>query len=470
MKRAISTLTLVAAAFAGGAITSHLAHARTSSESPYSLLEQLAKALVIVENEYVDPVERERLVSGAIKGMVGELDPHSAYFTPEENAIFRGETEGKFGGVGVEVESKGERIIVISPIEGGPAERAGILIGDRIVAVDGEPTRGQSIDKLVRKMRGAPGSKVEVTVDRPGEDKLKTFTLVREEIKVKSVTSKRLAGDVAYLRIKQFQGATHDELLSHIAKLKREGGEPQAVLLDLRNNPGGLVDQAMGVADEFLDAGTIYTTRHRGKVIDEEKASGGGALVDVPMVVLVNEYSASASELLAAAMQDHKRATIVGATTFGKGSVQTILNLPGGAGMKVTTMRYFTPKGRSIQAEGVVPDVAVVQKRAADEQVPLIKERDLENHLPAIDGAGRSPASAPTSPKVIEVPALPAGAALPRMDFGVLREVPEDPSASPDSALRIGYGLALEARARGKLASGGAACFESGAGRREPGS
>jgi carboxyl-terminal processing protease len=365
--------------------------------------------------------------------MVAELDPHSAYMPPEDNAVFRSDTEGAFGGVGLEVEQRDDRVIVIAPIEGSPADRAGIKPGDRILAVAGDSTRGAPFEQLMRRMRGQPGTTVEVVVITPGHDKERKLSLVREIIKVKSVVARRLAGDVAYLRIKQFQASTHAEMLEAVGRL-RDGGKPiGSLVLDLRQNPGGLVDQAIAVADELLPGGVVYTTRARGKVIDEVTAGPGGALVATPLVVLVDEFSASASELVAGALQDNKRGTIVGARTFGKGSVQSILSLPNGAGMRLTTMRFFTPSGHVIQAEGITPDVLV--ERAGAE--PPVRERDVPGHLGPDDGL---PDHAPT-PRPSRREATPDGGA-PDGDDGITKNVPEDPSGGRDRALSVAFELA----------------------------
>ncbi|RYE79887.1 MAG: S41 family peptidase, partial [Myxococcales bacterium] len=379
----VRTAALVAAAFAGGALSAGGARARSGDDSPYAVVEQLARVLTVVENAYVDPVERDKLLTGAIKGMVAELDPHSAYLPPEDNALFQSETEGKFAGVGIEVEVRDERVVVVSPIEGAPADRAGVRPGDRIVAIEGEPTRGVPLDRLVKKMRGEPGTRVQLSVLSAGEEQPRLLTLTREIVRVRSVIGRRLKGDIAYLRVKQFQGSTHAEFLRVLGQIRSTSPAPlTGVLLDLRNNPGGLVDQAVGIVDELLDGGVVFTTRSRGKIVEEITASRGGALVDLPAVVLVNEFSASASELVAGALQDPGRATIVGATTFGKGSVQTILDLGGGNGMKLTTQRYATPKGRVLQALGITPDVRVDQPIPLPAGVRLPRERDLDNHLP----------------------------------------------------------------------------------------
>jgi carboxyl-terminal processing protease len=427
------TLLLVAAAFAGGAATSRLAGAGTQGSSPYAPFDQLARVLVLVENQYVEPAQRSKVTDGAIKGMVAELDPHSAYMTPQEYALFQGETEGKFGGVGVEVDYKNDFVTVIAPIEGSPAARAGVKPGDQIVAIDGRPMRGERIDKLVTLMRGPAGSRVKMAVRRANVNDTLTFDLVREEIHVTSVTGKRLAHDVAYVRLKQFQEGTHEELLRATAKLRAESKAPLVgVILDMRNNPGGLVDEAEAVADEFLASGVIYTTRHRGKIVDEAKAHDGGAFANLPVIALVNEYSASSAELVAGALQDSGRASIVGAPTFGKGSVQTIFDLPGGAGLRLTTMRYYTPSGRSIQAEGIKPDVLI---QAAQPAAPgdVVRERDLEGHLDAEPGGAGS-----------KQQAIVVDLSKPGVTADPQAEVPVDPSKGGDFPLSVGYELLLK--------------------------
>lgn len=425
----LGAFALSAVSFIGGVFFAGNARARPGDQGPHAILEQLARVLTLVENEYVDPVERDRLLVGAIKGMVAELDPHSAYLPPEENALFLGETEGKFGGVGIEVELRDEQVIIVAPIEGGPAERAGVQPGERIVSIEGEPVRGQSLDRLVKKMRGAPGSKVRLAILPSDGTSPRQITLTREIIRVPSVAGRRLLDDIAYLRVKQFQGTTSQEFLRVVASLRSSNSRPlQGVILDLRNNPGGLVDQATAIADEFLTSGVIYSTRQRGKITEEVSATRGGAFAELPTVVLVNEYSASASELVAGALQDHQRATVVGAPTFGKGSVQTILDLGAGNGMKLTTQRYYTPLGRVIQASGIQPEIRV----EAPVGLPgsrIVREKDLDNHLP---------------PRDHDPPAVPPSAAPPAPppldpDSGVARFVPEDPAQSKDRALLVAY-------------------------------
>jgi len=426
---------LALAAFLGGSAATRLSFATTREESPYGDLAQLARVLVLVENQYVEPVDHKRALEGAIKGMVRELDPHSAYLPPEDYRIFQSDTEGKFGGVGIEVDLRDDAITVIAPIEGSPAERAGVRSGDKIVSVDGQSARGEPIDKLVRRLRGTPGSRVQIGVRRPNTETSLTFDLVREQIKVTSVVGKRLTSDVLYLRLKQFQEGTHRELLEAIGRARQESSRPiTGVLLDMRSNPGGLVDEAAEVADEFLPGGNVYSTRHRGHVVEQVTARAGGALAELPMAVLVNEYSASAAELVAGALQDNRRGTVIGAPTFGKGSVQSIVDLPGGAGLKLTTMRYYTPNGHSIQAQGIQPDIVVESSRIAVEPSRVTRERDLEGHLPAEGAAAarnvpvfRSPP--PKNEKGPDLGAAPRTAA----------EVPVNPVGGPDFALSIAY-------------------------------
>lgn len=428
------------AAFAGGAATSHWAWATTAGESPYDVLGQMARVLVMVENDYVEPIERRRLAEGAIKGMVAELDPHSEYLPPSDYAIFQSDTQGRFGGVGVEVDFRDDAVTVIAPIEGSPAFRAGMKSGDRIVAIDNVGVRGKSPDQLVRQMRGKPGTKVLLTVRREGSTDLLYFTLVREVINVSSVSSKLLDGGVGYVRVKQFQSGTHAELLRAIAALRKEnGGSLSGALVDLRNNPGGLVAEASAVADEMLDSGVVFTTRHRGKIVDEIRAARGGSLVRGPLVVLINEYSASAAELVAGALQDNRRATLVGAQTFGKGSVQSIVDLPGGAGLKLTTMRYYTPSGRAIQAQGVEPDVKVQAGIVPDKSFGVVRESDLDNHLPAEGPPG---SATPSTPPAVDGGAPEAGADD-QTHLGVARVIPDDPTGGPDVALSIAYQIVM---------------------------
>lgn len=423
LRRFTTTAAMIAAAFAGGVLTSELGHATSESESPFAPLSQMARVLVFVENNYVDPVSRREVLDGAIKGIVSELDPHSAYMTPAEFAQFNEDTEGTFGGIGVEVDFKDEKIVVIAPIPETPAQRAGVKSGDEIVAVDGKVLRGLPIQQIVELMRGPAASKVRVSVRRKGAEELLHFEMVREHIHVRSAEGRLFDQGIAYFRLKQFQAGSHRELLEEIGKV-RKLGEVKGVILDMRSNPGGLIDEAEGIADEFLSSGSIYSTRHRGKILDEVHAHLGGALTKPRLVVLVNEYSASSSELVAGALQDHGRATIIGAPTFGKGSVQTIYQLPGGAGLRLTTMRYYTPSGRAIQAAGIQPDVLIEWKEDAEGLSPL-REGDLDGALAPEDIARRR------ASKIVIGEARP--------DYTPTEKLPPDPRTGKDFGLKVAY-------------------------------
>lgn len=435
------------AGFLAGAFCVSVATATPGEHSPYSLVAQFARVLVLVENEYVDAVDRGRLIEGAIKGLVSELDPHSSYLEESDYTTFKGDTQGEFGGVGVEVDFRNDTVTVMAPIEGSPADRAGILPGDVIVSINRRSVQGRTMDELVKLMRGPAKTEVDLSIRRRGRAGLLHFRLVREVIEVASVSSKALKDDIVYLRVKQFQRATHLELLQALGDLQLElNGGIKGALLDLRNNPGGLVSEAVAVADEFLSQGGIYATRKRNTVVDQVFATDGEALPQIPLVVLVNEFSASAAELVAGALQDNLRATVVGATTFGKGSVQSIIDLPNGAGLRLTTLRYYTPAGKAIQAHGIVPDVVVEATYADDPGYSVLRESDLENHLPA---------EQQTSPRRPEPPTA-AGkrtveqSGLSPTHFGVARVVPFDPTNGPDVALSIGYQLVRGVLDRGK--------------------
>jgi carboxyl-terminal processing protease len=399
-RHGVSALALITA-FSLGAASRGAAHAEGAARdaTPHAMIERFGRALSLVEHEYVDPVDRGRLVGGAIRGMIGELDPHSEYFDPSELADFNEEIEGKFGGVGLEIDGSGELLVVVAPIEGGPADRAGILPGDKLVAIDGVELHGAAITRTLRTLRGAPGTKVAITVVRASAPKPLLFTLVREEISVPSVDVAVLPKNVAYLRIRVFQETSHDHFVKAVARAQKLlSGHVDGAVIDLRRNPGGLVDQATGIADELLDSGGIYSLRgHSGALTHEEHASAGGVMTKTPLVVLVDEGSASAAELLAGALQDNHRATIIGAATFGKGSVQSLFNLPDGQGaVKLTTARYYSPSGRAIQAQGILPDVVVDATRVLDlkSETPPQKERDLPHAL-AAEAPSSSPSSAP---------------------------------------------------------------------------
>jgi carboxyl-terminal processing protease len=371
------------------------------SEKRFQKLDVFARVLSYVENNYVEAIDEQKLIYGAAKGMVHTLDPHSAFMTPEEFADLQADTEGEFGGVGLQIQADDDGVpVIVEVIEGTPAARAGLAAGDRLVAIDGVSTRGGEAAEPTSRLRGKPGTKVVVSVERAGWDAPRPFEIVREVIRVKAVEARSLSPGVLHVRIKQFQERTDEEVRAALEAHKKAHGELQGVVLDLRGNPGGLLDQAVRVADLFLASGTIVTTRGRGgKTLEEQTARDSGTFTGFPMVVLIDGGAASASEIVAGALQDHGRALLMGTRSFGKGSVQSLIPLPDGSGLKLTVARYYTPKGRSIQERGIVPDVVVEQldpgalARARLEE-DVEREEDLDGHLRNEQGRGAAPARA----------------------------------------------------------------------------
>jgi carboxyl-terminal processing protease len=338
-----------------------------------------------IKNDYVESVEDRELLENAIRGMLTGLDPHSAYLDKEQFKELQVGTTGQFGGLGIEVGMEDGFVKVIAPIDDTPAQRAGVMAGDLVIRLDDTPVKGMSLNEAVKVMRGKPGTDIELTIVREGLDKPLQITITRDIIKVKSVKSRMLEPGYGYLRISQFQSKTADYLVDAMDNLKKENDGPlKGLILDLRNNPGGVLNGAVAVSDAFLDKGLIVYTE--GRLPDSSlrfNATPDDVADGAPIVVLVNQGSASASEIVAGALQDHKRALIIGAKTFGKGSVQTILPLSGGTALKLTTARYYTPSGRSIQAEGISPDIELESlKIAAIEQgIDPLSEADLSGHL-----------------------------------------------------------------------------------------
>lgn len=391
-------------------------HAEISEEerqSTYQQLETFANVLSILQENYVDDINARNVMEGAISGMLLSLDPHSSYLKPDDFKELQEETEGSFSGIGIEVTIEDGLLTVVSPIEETPADRAGLKAKDIIVKIDGELTQSLSPMEAIKKLRGPEGSKVILAIHRAGWEELKDFTLTRDTIPLHSVKASFLEPGLAYIRITNFQSQTTKDVKDALQKLQQE--HPiNGLVLDLRNNPGGLLDQAVSVTDIFLDEGLVVYTKGRVKeqnMTFQAHSNGGKNLF--PLVVLVNEGSASASEIVTGAIQDHKRGIIVGTKTFGKGSVQTILPLPEGAGLRMTTARYYTPSGRSIQATGITPDVEVPFASSEDKikqgsPPAIIKEADLKNHIPNPDPSlGSDQIPAPKSEK--QVPSLEKG-------------------------------------------------------------
>lgn len=353
---------------------------------PVDELRTLSEVLSRIKEEYVEEVSDTALLESALRGMLRSLDPHSSYLTPEELEDVRVGTRGRFGGLGLEVGEVDGRITVIAPIDDTPAQRAGIQAGDTIIRIDGLSTQGMSLNDAVRRLRGRPGESVELTIVRDTDEQQLDVTVIREEIRVRSVRARMLEPGYGYVRISQFQSQTGSALIEAVESLQAEHGERlRGFVLDLRNNPGGVLQSAVSVADAFLSSGMITETRGRTDSTQLQfEANPRDVLDGVPMVVLINAGSASASEIVAGALQDQRRAIIMGARSFGKGSVQSIMPLASGAAIRLTTARYYTPLGRSIQAEGIEPDVLVedlqvhVMSRDVNETV---RERDLDRHL-----------------------------------------------------------------------------------------
>jgi carboxyl-terminal processing protease len=359
--------------------------AATGSET-YENLKVFTEVLSLVESNYVDTVDPKKLVYGAIRGMLKELDPHTVFMTEEMFREMQVDTKGEFGGLGITISMQNDILTVISPIEDTPAWRAGIKAGDKIVKVDGESTKDMTISDAVKMMRGVPGTSVVIAVMREGLKEPKDYTIVRDIIKLKSVKYKILDDNIGYVRITSFQERTDSDLRAALQEVFSGDEGLRGLVLDLRNNPGGLLDQAVKVSGEFLEKEklVVYTKGRRQNNNTEYTVRKGGARTDYPMVVLVNRGSASASEIVAGALQDWERAVILGTPTFGKGSVQTVIPLEDGSGLRLTTAKYFTPKGRSIQNTGITPDIEVVTATINTGDAgsdPHVKEKDLEGHL-----------------------------------------------------------------------------------------
>ena len=353
---------------------------------PFDELRTFTEIFGRIKQDYVEPVSDKKLLEDAIRGMLAGLDPHSAYLASEEYKELQEGTTGQFGGLGIEVGMENGFVKVVSPIDDTPAQRAGVKAGDLIVRLDDKPVKGMTLADAVKIMRGEPGSEIVLTIIREGEEAPLKFALTRDIIKVKSVKNKLLEKNYGYLRISSFQSGTGQGLMDAIDELKKENEGPlKGIVLDLRNNPGGVLNAAVDVSDAFIESGLIVYTEGRIKNSEMRfNATPDDVINGAPIVVLINGGSASASEIVAGALQDHKRAIIMGEKSFGKGSVQTILPTSNGAAVKLTTARYFTPSGRSIQAQGIEPDVTLarVKLESLDKaKIESLKEADLSRHL-----------------------------------------------------------------------------------------
>ncbi|MBW2023237.1 MAG: S41 family peptidase [Deltaproteobacteria bacterium] len=357
------------------------------TEEPYPDLEIFTEVLRQIQENYVEPQDSKKLIYGAVKGMVQSLDPHSSFMTKDEYQELMLETKGSFTGIGIEITIKDSILTVVSPIEGTPAYKMGLKAGDKIIQIEGKSTKNMTLMDAVKRIRGPKGTKVKLTILREGEKKPLVFSITRDVIPLKSVRSLLLEPGIGYIRVSTFQSRTAKDLDAAIKKLEKEG-KLKGLILDLRNNPGGLLSQAIEVSDYFLESGVIVTTKGRKHSQDiVARAHKDGGTRNYPMIVLVNGGSASAAEIVAGALQDNKRAVILGTRTFGKGSVQTILPLSDGSALRLTTARYYTPSGRSIQLSGIQPDIELAfvppkKKKEKKAEKHFFREEDLERHMP----------------------------------------------------------------------------------------
>ncbi|RLA09224.1 MAG: peptidase S41 [Gammaproteobacteria bacterium] len=392
MRRPIPILILLLLAFtAGGLINEHLVATaqaeagQTTNTLPLVELRTFSETFTVIKNNYVEPVEDKELLESAIRGMLSGLDPHSSYLDGEDFKQLQEGTSGEFGGLGIEVSMEDGFVKVVSPIDDTPAARAGIQAGDLIIRLDDTPVKGMSLGDAVKIMRGKAGTEILLTLIREGEQKPLKIEIKRAIIQVTAVRGKMLDPGFAYIRVAQFQVNTGRKLRTEVDKLKSENDKPlEGLVLDLRNNPGGVLTAAVSVSDAFITKGLVVYTE--GRSADSEQkfnASPDDILGGAPIVVLVNGGSASASEIVAGALQDHGRAIIMGSKTFGKGSVQTILPMKNNAALKLTTARYYTPNGHSIQARGIIPDIELknIKVTNVDPEFERIAESDLTGHL-----------------------------------------------------------------------------------------
>ncbi|MFZ5774458.1 MAG: S41 family peptidase [Thermodesulfobacteriota bacterium] len=392
-KRPFKKLLLISlCALLGSLVLWNYSTVTATPQDAYKSLESFSNVLSLVQENYVEEVDTSKAIEGAIKGMLSTLDPHSSYMKPEDFKELQVETQGSFTGIGIEITMKDNILTVVSPIEGTPAFHKGLKAGDKIVKIGEESTQEMSLMEAVKRLRGPKGTEVTISIHRKGWTDIKEVTIVRDVIPIHSVKSKMLEPGYPYIRIINFQAQTTADVKKAMADLGKSG-PTKGLVLDLRNNPGGLLDQAVKIADLFIDEGVIVSTK--GRIKEQNSvfhAHDNSNKANFPMVVLVNEGSASASEIVAGALQDHKKALILGTQTFGKGSVQTIIPMDNGAGLRLTTARYYTPSGRSIQATGITPDIVVeatpvegteppAKEEKQDKKPKILREKDLKHHI-----------------------------------------------------------------------------------------
>lgn len=385
-KRFVVSIVLISVMVAGALfLNGGGGEVKADTKNVYRNLDVFTEVLRQIEKNYVDPQEPQKLIYGAIKGMVQSLDPHSSFMTKEEHQELMMETKGSFSGIGIEITVKDHILTVVSPIEDTPAYTVGIKAGDKIIKVEGESTKDMTLMDAVKKIRGPKGTQVKLTIAREGAQKPLEFSITRDVIPLQSVKYYSLTPEMGYVRISNFQSKTAKDLSIALEELEKPG-KLEGLIIDLRNNPGGLLSQAIEVSELFLDSGVIVTTKGRNSS-QNIKATAHKIEIqrDYPIIVLVNGGSASASEIVAGALQDNKRAVILGTRTFGKGSVQTILPLSDGSGLRLTTSLYYTPSGRSIQSSGIIPDIELAYAPPSEkkEKKPhrFMREEDLKGHM-----------------------------------------------------------------------------------------
>lgn len=391
-KKLILIIALILATAISGILIGRLSVGSVSAEGEgYEDLKIFTEVLSIVKRNYVEDVKIKDMIYGAIKGMLNSLDPHSGFMPPDAYKEMQVDTKGEFGGLGIQIGIKDGALAVIAPIEDTPAFNAGIKAGDKIIKISNELTKDMSLHDAVSKMRGPKGTSVVITIMREGWKETRDFTIVRDIIKVKSVKAKVIEGNIGYVKLNQFQERTSSDLAASLADITKE--QVTSLILDLRNNPGGLLNSAVEVSGQFLAPGkvVVFIKGRSGEKTEYRTESEGAAepggekiklLKTMPMIVLVNQGSASASEIVAGALKDWNRAVVLGVQTFGKGSVQSVIPLSDGSGLRLTTARYYTPKGISIQSTGITPDIVVKLEQKGDaKEHPVIREKDLERHL-----------------------------------------------------------------------------------------